>query len=417
MRLLTPPRTVPGFREFVALIAFLGALQALGIDAMLPALPTIGHALGITDETRLQWIIATYIAGMGAGQLFWGILADRYGRRPIMLIGLALYLLASALSALAQTELTLLACRFLHGAASASAVVCRSIVRDLYSGRRMARVMSLTFIVFLVVPVLAPSVGQLILVWLPWRWLFGSFALAAALTLAWAALRLPETLHPEYRLTITAGHILHSTRVVITDPLSIYHTLAMTLLFGWLIAYVASVQQIFADVFHRPELMPAMFALCASGMGVASWLNARLVERLGMRVIGHAALLAFIAITALHWVLARVGYETMASFVIFQGVSLACLGMCSGNFGTIAMEPLAAIAGIGAALQGFISSVGAALIGALIGARFDGTTAPLALGGLLVGVASLLLVLVAERGRLFRPHHAGEIIEAGPLHP
>ena len=126
---------------------------------------------------------------------------------------------------------------------------------------------------------------------------------------------------------------------------------------------------------------------------------------------------AFIAITALHWVLARVGYETMASFVIFQGVSLACLGMCSGNFGTIAMEPLAAIAGIGAALQGFISSVGAALIGALIGARFDGTTAPLALGGLLVGVASLLLVLVAERGRLFRPHHAGEIIEAGPLYP
>ena len=127
-----------------------------------------------------------------------------------------------------------------------------------------------------------------------------------------------------------------------------YALLAMTLLFGWLIAYVASVQQIFADVFHRPELMPAMFALCASGMGVASWLNARLVERLGMRVIGHGALLAFIAITALHWVLARVGYETMASFVIFQGVSLACLGMCSGNFGTIAMEPLAAIAGIGA---------------------------------------------------------------------
>ena len=412
----TKPRSAPGFGEFVVLIAILMALQALGIDAMLPALPTIGHALGIGDETRLQWIVASYIAGMGAGQLFWGILADRYGRRPIMLTGLALYLLASACSALAQTEPAMLACRFLHGAAAASAVVCRSVVRDLYSGRRMARVMSLTFIVFLIVPVLAPSIGQLILLWLPWRWLFGCFALAAALMLAWAALRLPETLHPEYRLTITAEHVLHSTRIVVTDPLSIYHTLAMTLLFGWLIAYVASVQQIFADVFHRPQLMPAMFALCASAMGVTSWLNSHLVERLGMRVIGHTALLAFIAITALHWLLARTGYETMTSFVLFQAASLACVGMCSGNFGTIAMEPLAAIAGIGAALQGFISSVGAALLGALIGARFDGTTAPLALGALLAGVAALALVLVAEKGRLFRPHHASELIDAGPLH-
>lgn len=411
----TRPRSAPGFREFVVLIAILMALQALGIDAMLPALPTIGRSLGVTDETRLQWIIASYIAGMGVGQLFWGILADRYGRRPIMLVGLALYVLAAVLSALAQAELPLLACRFVHGAASASAVVCRSVVRDIYSGRRMARVMSLTFIVFLVVPVLAPSVGQLILVWLPWRWLFGCFALAAALMLAWATLRMPETLHPEYRLTITAGHIAHSTRIVLTDPMSIYHTLAMTLMFGWMIAYVSSVQQIFADVFHRPQLMPAMFALCASAMGVTSWLNSRLVERLGMRVIGHATLLAFIAIAALHWLLARLGHENMASFVVFQAASLACLGMCSGNFGTIAMEPLAAIAGIGAALQGFVSSVGAALIGALIGARFDGTTAPLALGGLLAGLAALALVLVAERGKLFRPHHASEIIEAGPL--
>jgi DHA1 family bicyclomycin/chloramphenicol resistance-like MFS transporter len=190
----------------------------------------------------------------------------------------------------------------------------------------------------------------------------------------------------------------------------------MTLLFGWLIAYIASVQQIFADVFHHPQLMPSMFALCASAMGVTSWLNSRLVERLGMRVIGHTALLAFIAIAALHWLLARLGHESMASFVAFQAASLACVGMCSGNFGTIAMEPLAAIAGIGAALQGFISSFGAALIGALIGARFDGTTAPLASGALLTGLAALVLVLLAEKGRLFRSHHAGEIIETGPLH-
>jgi DHA1 family bicyclomycin/chloramphenicol resistance-like MFS transporter len=410
------PRSTPGFREFVVLIAILMALQALGIDAMLPALPTIGHALHISEPTRLQLIVATYIAGMGAGQLVWGILADRYGRRPIMLIGLTLYLLAAALSALAQSELPLLACRFAHGAAAASAVVCRSVVRDLYSGRRMARVMSLTFIVFLIVPVLAPSLGQLILLWLPWRWLFGCFALAAALMLAWAALRLPETLHPEYRLTITTEHVLHSTRLVLTDPMSIYHTLAMTLMFGWLIAYVASVQQIFAEVFRRPQLMPLMFALCASSMGVTSWLNSRLVERLGMRVIGHGALLAFIAIAALHALLAQFAPESMLRFVVFQAACLACLGMVSGNFGTIAMEPLAAIAGIGAALQGFISSVGAAVVGAFIGARFNGTTVPLALGAVAVGLIALLLVLLAEKGRLFRPHYASELVDAAPLH-
>jgi DHA1 family bicyclomycin/chloramphenicol resistance-like MFS transporter len=411
---ITPrSRRIPGFTEFVALIAILQALQALGIDVMLPALPTIGRSLAISDANRQQWIIAAYIAGMGAGQLVWGILADRYGRRPIMLVGLALYMAAAALSALAQHETPMLLFRFAHGAAAASAVVCRSVVRDLYSGRQMARVMSLTFIVFLIVPVLAPSIGQLILLWLPWRWTFGCCALAGALMMVWAALRLPETLHPEYRLTITAGHVLHSARVVLTDPVSIFHTLAMTLMFGWLIAYVGSVQQIFAVVFHRPELMPAMFALCASSMGLTSWLNSRLVERLGMRRIGHAALLLFIAVALLHTILASLGIENMASFVIFQSLSMACLGLASGNFGTMAMEPLAAIAGIGAALQGFISSVGAAIIGALIGAQFSGTTTPLATGALLVGLLALLMVLIAERGRLFRPHHA----EAGlPMH-
>jgi len=405
-------RSGPGFGEFVALIAALMALQALGIDAMLPALPTIGRALAILDPTRQQWIIAAYVAGMGIGQLLWGILADRYGRRPVILLGVALYVAAAALSALAQDLTSLLVWRCVHGAAAASAVVCRSVVRDLYSGRHMARVMSLTFIIFLIVPVLAPSLGQLILLWLPWRWIFAGFAIAAALVLAWAALRLPETLHPEYRLTITPRHVLDSARLVLTDPVSILHTLAMTLMFGWLIAYVSSVQQIFAAVFHRPELMPAMFALCASSMGVTSWLNAQLVERLGMRVIGHTALLIFIAVALLHTVWAGLAPEGMLRFVLFQAVSLACLGLVAGNFGTMAMEPLAAIAGIGAALQGFITSVGAAIIGALIGARFDSTTAPLAAGALGVGITSLLLVLLAERGRLFRSHHAADVADA-----
>jgi DHA1 family bicyclomycin/chloramphenicol resistance-like MFS transporter len=396
-----------GFREFVAMAAALMATQAIAVDTMLPALPTIATALGLRNENHSQWIVTAYLAGVGCGQLFWGLFSDRYGRRPVLLIGLSVYVLAAVLTGLSSSFVTLLAWRFAHGLAAASVVVSRSVIRDLYSGRYMARVMSLTFIVFLMVPVLAPSLGQLILWLAPWRFVFLIFGVFAAAVFLWVLLRLPETLHPEYRLILTRDHIVHAVALVLGNRTSLCYTLAMTVMFGSILAYVGMVQQIFEDVFHRPGLMPGIFALCASSMGVTAFLNSRIVERVGMRIISHLGLLVFISITGVHVLIAALGLESLWTFVILQSTTMACLGLTASNFGAMAMEPVGSVAGIGASLQGFISTFGGAVVGALIGRRFNGATLPLATGAFACGLSSLLFVLLAERWRLFRPHHAG----------
>lgn len=405
----------PGFGEFVVLIAAMMSTQALAVDAMLPALATISRELGVRNANHAQWIVTAYLAGVGTGQLLWGLLSDRFGRRPILLCGLGLYALAALLCALSTSFEGLLIWRVLHGLAAASVVVGRSVIRDLYSGRTMARVMSLTFVVFLIVPIIAPSVGQLILLLAPWRAIFLVFAVFGAAIWLWAWWRLRETLHPEYRLTLTASHIAGALRIVLGDRTSLCYTLALMVMFGSLLAYVAMVQQIFADVFHHASWMPSMFALCAISMGFASWFNSRIVERIGMRHVSHTALLAYLGVTALHVLVVWFGYERLWTFVLLQSLTMGSFSLAVSNFGAMAMEPVGAVAGIGASLQGFISTVGAALVGAAIGRNFHGTTMPLAVGALCAGLAALLFVLWAERWRLFRPHHAHDQALAGPL--
>jgi DHA1 family bicyclomycin/chloramphenicol resistance-like MFS transporter len=408
--------TAIGFREFVAMAAMLMATQAIAVDTMLPALPTIAAALGLVNENHSQWIVTAYVVGIGCGQMFWGLFSDRYGRRPVLLIGLAVYALAAVLTGLSSSFVTLLAWRFAHGLAAASVVVSRSVIRDLYSGRHMARIMSLTFIVFLMVPVLAPSLGQLILYLAPWRSIFLTFGVFAAAVFLWVLLRLPETLHPEYRLILTRDRIVHAAGLVLGNRTSLFYTLAMTLMFGSLLAYVGMVQQIFENAFHRPALMPLMFALSAASMGVTAFLNSRIVERVGMRIISQLGLLVFIAITGVHMLIASLGLESLWTFVLLQSATMACLGLTASNFGAMAMDPLGSVAGIGASLQGFISTFGGAVVGALIGRGFNGSTAPLAMGAFLCGLSSLVFVLLAEQWRLFRPQHTGAtLLEHGGI--
>jgi DHA1 family bicyclomycin/chloramphenicol resistance-like MFS transporter len=333
------------------------------------------------------------------------LLSDRFGRRPVLLGGLALYVAAALSCGLASSFETLLAGRCLHGIAAASMTVVRSAVRDQYSGRRMARVMSLMFMVFLTVPILAPSLGQLVLAVASWRYIFIACGLFGSLVWVWACLRLPETLHPEYRLSLRPRRVLAAARLVLGDRISIFYTFASTLLFGALIAYVAMVQQVFADVFRRPTLMPVMFALCAIFMGVAAYGNSRLVERLGMRLISHSALLVFIGVAALHLLVAALGRDGMWTFVALQGVTMAAFSLAASNFGAMAMEPVGSVAGIGASLQGFISTGAAALVAALIGRSYHGSIVPIPRGALCCGLIALVCVLAAERGRLFRRHH------------
>lgn len=393
--------------------------QAIAIDGMLPALPIIVGALGVEDPNHGQWIVTAYMTGLGVGQSFWGLISDRFGRRRILLSGLSLYVLASLVCTLAPTFKMLLAARFVHGLAAASVTVVRSVVRDLYSGRHMARVMSLTFVVFLTVPVLAPSVGQLILLAAPWRYIFAVFGVFAAGVAIWLALRLPETLHAEYRLTLNFSNIARAVRLVLGQRASLFYTLAMMVLFGALIAYVGEVQQIFSDVFHRPKLMPTMFALCAIFMGCAAYGNSRFVERLGMRRISHAGLLIYIGITAMHSLVTYLGLEQIWTFVLFQAMTMACFSLSVSNFGAMAMEPVGQVAGVAASLQGFISTFSGALVGAFIGRQYNGSVFPLAINSLGCGIVALGLVLVAERGRLFRMQHAergGMVAEGAGTH-
>ncbi|GAC1331207.1 MAG: multidrug effflux MFS transporter [Steroidobacteraceae bacterium] len=399
-----------GFPDFVVLAAAMMSTQAIAIDAMLPAFPVIVRALHVANENHVQWIVTAYMVGLGCGQLFWGLMSDRFGRRPILVGGLALYVLAALLAGLAGSFQALLLWRFVHGLAAASGVVTRSVIRDLYSGRHMARVMSLTFMVFLTVPILAPSLGQFVLWLASWRYIFIVCGIFAAFVLAWALWRLPETLHPEYRLTLKLSNIGNAIRLVALNRGSFCYTFAMSVMFGGIMAYVGMVQQIFGEVFQRATLMPAMFALCATSMGLAAFLNSRIVERFGMRRISHTALLTYLVITGSHTLIAALGFERLWIFVAFQSATMACFALSLSNFGAMAMEPVASVAGIGASLQGFASTVTGALVGAVIGRQFDGTVVPLAAGSLCCGLASLVFVLLAEKGRLFRGHHSASAL-------
>jgi MFS transporter, DHA1 family, multidrug resistance protein len=405
-----------GFKEFVGLVAALMATQAIAVDGMLPALPVIASALNVPSGNEAQLIVTAYITGVGLGQVFWGVLSDRFGRRPILQIGLSMYVVAAILCGLTHDFHSLLVWRAIHGVAAASVVIARSCVRDQFTGRRMARVMSLTFIVFLMIPVLAPTLGQAVMALAPWRTIFQVFAGFALVVLGWVSLRLPETLHPEYRLALTVSQIKQALALVLFNRTSITYTVTLAIMFGSILAYVGMVQQIFQDVFHRASMMPEMFAVCASSMGVTSYLNSRIVERFGMRIISQIGLLCFIAVTAVHVLIIKVGLESLTSFVVLQSITMACIGVISSNCGAMAMEPVGAVAGVGAALQGMISTTGGAFVGATVGKLFNGTTMPLALGALVCGLISFGLVLFAERGRLFSPHHGSELSNAEFYH-
>lgn len=402
-------RPVPGFGAFVAMMAATMSLHAIAIDAMLPALPLIGQAFGVAEENHLQWIITLFVMGTGAGQLVYGPLADRYGRRPILLTGLGVYVILSLVASLAPNLRLLLIARLAQGiAVAAGSVVSRSIVRDIYSGPTMARVMSTIFIVFLLAPIIAPSIGQLLLSVVSWRGIFGFLALYASAVAVWVALRLPETLPPERRRPLSLSHLGAAARFVLIEPTSILYTLAMTAMFGSLLAFVSTLPQIFAGAFHAPQLMAGAFAACAGTMAVASFANSRLVERLGMHLISHSALIGFLVVTATHAAIAYTGYDTLVVFTVMQSLTMACFGLAVSNFGAIAMQPMGAIAGSAASLQGVISTIGGAAVASLIGHQWSGSVLFLPVGALCCGLVALSCVLGAERAQLFRNRHVHE---------
>lgn len=399
------PGVSPG--EFVAIVAAMMSIGALGTDMMLPALPAIGKSLGVDHANSLQWVIAAYTFGFGGAQLIYGPLCDRYGRKPVLRIAFMGFVAASIIAAAAPTFTLLLAARVLQGAfASSSRILVSSVVRDCYSGRRMARVMSLAQMIFFVAPILAPALGSALLLVGPWRWNFWALALMGFAILLWAGIRLPETLHPQDRREISFASLADSYRQTLGNRFSMGYCLASALTFGALLGYVNTSEQIIAGTFKSPDAFPFAFAAIAAAMGTMTFANAHLVERFGTRKLSHGALLAVIVVGAVHLAVALSGLETLASFIVLQGLQLACFGLIGANFSAMAMDPVGHIAGSAASVQGFISTVGGAAIGITIGQLFDGTTVPIAAGFVVAGLLALVVVFITEGGSLFVPRNA-----------
>ncbi len=397
----------PGRIEFVLLISAIMMIVAFTIDSMLPALPHIGSSLGVADEARWPFVISAFLAGFGVGQLFVGMVSDRYGRRGPMLWSLTGFVVASLAASLAPTFEHLLVARAAQGIFCAGArVIVTSVVRDRFVGREMAQVMSLASMVFMAAPILAPAMGQLVLAFGPWRWIFAMLAAIGLGLWSWVVRRLPETLAVEDRTEIRLDRVVESARTVITDRMSLGYGWAMALLSCPLFGFLMSVQAIFQHVFRRPELLPLGFAVMAAGMAAASLLNAAIVKRFGMRRIGHLALLFFTGMAGIHVLVAFSGRETLTSFVVLQMIMMMGFALFMGNFGAMAMENMGQVAGMASSLQGSLSSIAAAVIGALVGRAFDGTTVPLYFSFLVSGAVALAIVYVTERGRFFVAHHA-----------
>ena len=408
----------PGTREMTAMLAALMALNSFAIDAMIPALPQIGQSLNVAEENQRQLVVIAYFVGFASTQLIWGPLADRFGRKPIMAAGVALYGIFALLCGVAQSFAVLIAGRVLMGAsAAASRVLVVAMVRDLFEAEAMARVMSLVFMTFMLVPVLAPNIGQLILLFAPWRAIFLVLAAYALVMVAWPAIRLPETLHPEFRRPLRWRSMGDAIVESIRDKQSRGYTLAVTVSFSGLVAYISSVQQIVFDTFHEGRYIGLVFACVAAPMALASYLNSRVVGRFGLRRVGHSAALAMVLITVAHSAVALAGFETLPLFILFQGLTMASFAFTSSNLGTLAMENMAPIAGTASSVQGMVGTIGAAAIGFVIGQHFDGTAVPFVVGTAICAAGGFVLIVLTEPKRLFARIDRNPPVESFPVVP
>ncbi len=394
------------FGEFVALIALLMALTALSIDIMLVALPDIVRSYGVTGANDRQLVVTAYMLGFAIGQPFHGPLSDRFGRKPVMAVGLVIFAIGSLCAAIAPSFATLLAARALQGfGAAAPRIVAIAIVRDRFVGREMARVMSFAMMIFIIVPIIAPALGEGILHLGAWPWIFGVLFLAAVTAFAWSMLRLPESRPAEDRMPLSGVALGHAFGKVVGNRVTLGYTVAMGFLFGGLLSYVGSAQQIFVDVYGLGDLFPLAFGSIAAVMALASLTNARLVGRLGMRRVSHTALVAQVAACVVVAVLGFPEQPPLIALGAFMAVIFFCFGLIAPNFNAMAMEPLGHVAGMGSSFIGFYTTAAGAFVGWLIGQSFDGTVRPLTIGFAALGVLALLTVLATERGKLMQPHH------------
>ena len=391
-----PSENIP--KEFVIIAALLVSLTALAIDTMLPALPQIAADLGVVESNDRQLVLSVLFLGMAIGQLLYGPISDVTGRRPMVMIGLALFIAGSLLVVVSTSFYAVLLGRFIQGLGAAGPrTLMVAIIRDRYVGNVMAKMTSLVMMVFITVPVLAPIIGQGILTIGSWRLIFWLFAALGLITSLWYWFRLPETLAPENRKTLSFHTMLGAFREVITNRFSASYTLCISLVFGAFIGYLSSSQQILQEQYQTGEYFAFYFSALALGIGFAAFVNSKLVMRFSLINLCRCAL-GFIVIAATGlWVLMAFRNPSLAELMgVFLPIFF-CFGLLFGNLNAMAMQPMGHIAGMAAAVIGFISTGISLVLGYSIGQAYDGTLYPLILSFILC--FGLALVILQWAGR------------------
>lgn len=391
-------------KEFTLLMALLMSIVAISIDALLPALGIIGHELQVSDPNHVQLVIGFIFAGMALGQVIAGPLSDALGRKPILYTGIGLYLVGSIYCYIATSFDGLLLGRAIQGLGVAGPyVTATSVVRDKYAGRDMARVMSLIMMIFLIVPAIAPTLGQAILHIAPWRSIFVLYIAYAIIIGIWIALRLEETLPPQKRIALKPIAFLEGFREVISNRTTTTYMVAMGLCFGSFIGYLGASQQIFQDQFGVGEDFALYFGGLALVMGSASLANSRFVGKYGMRYICTRAMGGIVLASAIFYALHFIVPITLWMFVGYAALLFFAFGLMFGNLNAVAMEPMGHIAGMASAIMGATSSIISLGLGTFIGQMYDGTLKPITLGFLVLGIGTLLLMRSEQRWHKGQP--------------
>jgi DHA1 family bicyclomycin/chloramphenicol resistance-like MFS transporter len=375
----TRPNVI-GNSEFIALMALLMSLIALAIDTMLPALSAIGGELGVSDANHNQLIISIFILGMALGQVFYGPLSDTTGRKPAIYLGTVIFMLGCVISLFASSFSIMLAGRLLQGLGIAGIrIVIMALIRDKYEGREMAKVMSFIMTLFILVPIIAPAIGQAIVSFSHWRVIFIFFLLLAVISSFWFYLRQPETLSIDKRVPLSLSRVLSATMEVCSNRIALGYTLINGFINGVFLAFLTTSPQILQEQYQLGIKFPLYFALLAIAVGVATFFNGKIVMRYGMRLLCHRALYGLFILS------------------VFLMISLLCVGFVFSNLNAMAMQPLGHIAGVGAAVIGFLSTLMSVPIAIYIGHSYNGTIIPLLLGFIVCSLAGIVLAIWTER--------------------
>ena len=383
-------------KEFVALMALSMSLVALAIDAMLPALAEIGADFSLARDNDRQLVLTVLFLGLSLGQLFYGPVSDALGRRGPIFFGFGLFILGSVLAVVAPTFEWLLVGRFLQGLGAAGPrILTVAIIRDCAGGREMARLMSLVMMVFILIPAIAPALGQAILLVASWRGIFMALLLLSGMTLVWFYLRQPETLSLDARRPISPASLGGAVAEILRTRSSVVYTLAGGMIFGSFVGFLNSAQQIFQELYGLGVQFPAYFAVLALTIGCASLLNARLVIRLGMRFLCDLGLAVTVLTSAVFLAYCLVWEPGLWLFMAYLMVAFFCTGILFGNVSALAMEPLGHVAGLASSLIGSVKTLVSLVLGYFIGYAYDGSVVPLVTGFCLLGALALGLMRLA----------------------